>query len=199
MGSAVRLYTFTVFALLLLTSRAASQPQSSPASTGARVCVAMVNNHSSQSLFVERLTERLVQNLTGSKIKAVAMDSTTTSDRTLHPTAENSDELERRDCAYLVLTQVTDPKNHGPTEIPSPQVSIGRKASSTDAKDSLGGQTGSIYQENVEVNFAVFRTGTPKATLDTRILDEASANVSNSLMPAMDRVGNRISHELKKK
>lgn len=199
MRSRFRLYPVSVFAVLLFPSRAAPQPQSSPPSTGARVCVAVINNHSARSLFVERLTERLVQSLTRSKVKAVAMVSSTTGDRTLHPTAENGDELERLDCAYLMLTQVTDPKNHDPTELPPPQVSIGRKAANTDASNPPAGQTGPVYRENVEVNFALFRTGTLKAMLDTRILDEASGNVSDSLMQAMDRVGNRISHELKKR
>jgi hypothetical protein len=70
---------------------------------------------------------------------------------------------------------------------------------SVDASDPLGGQSGPVYRDNLEVNFALFRSGTPKALLDTRLLDRPSANVSDSLMQAMDRVANRIHHELKKK
>jgi hypothetical protein len=162
--------------------------------------VAVVDNHTAKSLNPERMTERLVRSLTGEKIKTAAMDSSTTSDRTLRPTVENGEEVKRRGCDYIVLTQVTDPNgNHDPTDFHSPEVSIGGKVPSVDASDPLGGQSGPVYRDNLEVNFALFRSGTPKALLDTRLLDRSSANVSDSLMQAMDRVANRIHHELKKK
>jgi hypothetical protein len=189
----------SVFAVLLLASLAATQELSSQPSSGKSVCVAVVNNHTAQSLFVERMTERLARSLSGSKVKAVAMDSSTTGDRTLHPTAENGAELKRRECDYLVLTQVTDPKDHNPTELRSPDISIGKRTPSVDASDQLGGQSGSVYRDNLEVNFALFHPGTLKAMLDTHILDQPSGNVSDSLIQTMDRVANRISHELKKK
>jgi hypothetical protein len=189
----------SVFAVLLLASLAAPQELSSQPSSGKSVCVAVVNNHTAQSLFVERMTERLARSLSGSMIKAVAMDSSTTGDRILHPTAENGAELKRRECDYLVLTQVTDPKDHNPTELRSPDISIGKRTPSVDASDPPGGQSGPVYRDNLEVNFALFRPGTQKAMLDTRILDQPSGNVSDSLIQTMDRVGNRISHELKKK
>jgi uncharacterized protein GlcG (DUF336 family) len=88
----------SVFAVLLLASLAAPQELSSQPSSGKSVCVAVVNNHTAQSLFVERMTERLARSLSGSMIKAVAMDSSTTGDRILHPTAENGAELKRREC-----------------------------------------------------------------------------------------------------
>jgi hypothetical protein len=187
-----------VFAVLVFASLAAPQENSSRPSSGKSVCVAVVNNHSAHSLFVERMTERLARSLSGSKIKAVAMDSSTTGDRTLHPTAENGAELKSRECDYLVLTQVTDPKDHNPTELRSPDISIGKRTPSMDASDPLGGTSGSAYRDNLEVNFALFRPGTLKAMLDTRILDQPSGNVSDSLIQTMDRVANRINHELKK-
>src|SRR5450432_3640591 len=113
--------------VLLLPCLAAPQELSSQPSSGKSVCVALVDNHSTHSLFVERMTERLVRSLSGSKIKAVAMDSSTTGDRTLHPTDENGAELKRRECDYLVLTQVTDPKDHNPTDFRSPDISIGKR------------------------------------------------------------------------
>ncbi len=189
----------SLFAVLPLASLAAPQEPSSQPPPPIRVCVAVVDNHTAQSLFVERMTERLARGLSGSKIKAVAMDSSTTGDRTLHPTSENGDEIKTRECDYLVLTQVTDPKDDNPTEFPSPNISIGKRTPSTDASDPMGGQSGSAYRENLEVNSALFRPGTPKAVIETRLLDQPSGNVSDSLMQAMDRVANRISHELKKK
>jgi hypothetical protein len=63
----------------------------------------------------------------------------------------------------------------------------------------MGGQSGPVYRENLEINFALFRPGKPSATMNATILAQPSANVSDSLMLAMDRVANRVSHELKKK
>jgi hypothetical protein len=189
----------SIFAVLPLALPAAPQELSSQPPSGTSVCVAVVNNHTAQSLFVERMTERLARSLSGSKIKAVAMDSSTTGDRTLHPTTENGAELKRRECDYLVLTQVTDTKDHNPTELHSPDISIGKRTPSVDASDPMGGQSGPVYRDNLEVDFALFRPGTPKAVMETHFLDQPSGNVSDSLIQAMDRVANRISHELKKK
>jgi hypothetical protein len=97
-----------------------------------------------------------------------------------------------------VLTQVADPKSR-PTEPVIPPISIGGKVPSVDASDPLGGQSGPQYRENLEVNFAVFRPGSTKPVLNTRILDQPSGNVSDSMMQTMDREANRIGHELKKK
>jgi hypothetical protein len=68
-----------------------------------------------------------------------------------------------------------------------------------DASDPLGGQSGPVYRDSLDINFALFRPGATKALLDTRILDRPSGNVSDSLMQAMDLVANRVNHELKKK
>jgi hypothetical protein len=189
----------SIFAVLPLASPAAPQELSSQPSSGKSVCVAVVNNHTAQSLFVERMTERLARSLTGGKIKAVAMDSDTTGDRTLHPTVENGAELQRRECDYLVLTQVTDAKDHNPTELRSPDISIGKRTPSVDASDPMGGSSGPVYRDDLEVHFALFRPGTPKAVTEAHLLDQPSGNVSDSLIQTMDRVANRISHELKKK
>jgi hypothetical protein len=197
MDRAFRLCLASIFAVLVVV---APQPLSSQSSSGTRICVAVINNHTTKSLDPERMTERLVRSLTGDQIKAAAMESSTTSNRTLHPTLENGVEVKSRQCDYLVLTQVTDPKaDHDPTNLRSPDISIGGKVPSVDASDPMGGQSRPVYRDNLEVNFALFRAGTPKALIDTRIVDQPSANVSDSLMQAMGRVANRISHEVKKK
>jgi hypothetical protein len=175
-----------------------SQELSAEPGSGAKVCVAEVNNRTAKSLFVERMTERLARSLSENKLTAVVMDSTTTSDRELHPTLQNSEELKRRECDYLVLTQVAGPKTR-PTEPVIPPISIGGKVPSVDASDPLGGQSGPQYRDNLEINFAVFRPGSPKPVLNAKILDQPSGSVTDSLMPAMDREANRIGHELKKK
>jgi hypothetical protein len=79
-------------------------------------------------------------------------------------------------------------------------ISIGHaRVPSIDASDPMGGESGPVYRRELEINFAVFRTGSLTPILDTQILDRARANASDSLMDAMDREGNRVKHELKKK
>jgi hypothetical protein len=175
-----------------------SKELSSQPGAGAKVCVAEVNNQTNKSLFVEKMTERLAKSLSEGKITAVVMESSTTSDRELHPTVQNGEELKRRECDYLVITQVSDPKANS-TEPRIPDISIGRKVPSVDASDPMGGQSGPQYRDNLDVNFAVFRPGTLKAVLNTRLVDQPSASVSDSMMQAMDREASRIGHEIKKK
>ena len=185
---------FIFLFLLALTALAWSQELSSQPETGGKVCVAGVNNRTGKSLFVERMTERLARSMNESKLMAVVMDSATTSDRELHPTLENSEELKRRECNYLVLTQVADPRAH-PTELKLPEISIGGRAPNVDASDPPG----TPPRETLEVRFALFRPGSPKAVTDTSFPAQPSANVSDSLMQAMDRVANRVGRDVKKK
>jgi len=197
MGRACRLCIASVSAVFFLI---APEDLSSQLSSRISVCVAVVNNHSPKSLDPDRMTDRLARSLTGNKIKAVVIDSSTTSDRTLRPTLENGEGAKSRGCDYLVLTQVTDAKaDHDPTQFHSTEVSVGGKVPSVDASDPLGGQSGPVYRDSLDVNFALFRPGEPKAVLDTRVLGRPSGNVSDSLMQAMDLIANRVSHELKKK
>ncbi len=70
---------------------------------------------------------------------------------------------------------------------------------STDASDPLGGQSGPVYRENLQIDLALFRPGKLSAMMNATILAQPSANVSDSLLQTMDRVSNRVSHELKKK
>jgi hypothetical protein len=144
------------------------------------------------------MTARLTKSLAGNKVMAAAMDSATTRDRELRPTLENSAEIKDRECNYILLTQVTDPKAH-PTEPRGPQISIGGKTPSVDASDPMGGQSGPVYRDSLEIDFALFRAGKPAAAVNGTLLEQPSANVSDSLVQAMDRVANRVLHELKKR
>ena len=196
-------HAYSIFLLLVLTSpfvrtQETAQELSAQTGSGAKVCVAVVNNHTTQSLDPDRMTARLVRTITDNKKKltAIGMDSATGDAKQLRPTLENSEEMKSRECDYLVLTQVSDPKNE-PTELHSPEISIGGRVPSIDASDTLGGRP--VYRDNLEINFAVFRPGNPKPVLDTRILERPSGNVSDSLMQGMDREGNRVSKELGKK
>jgi hypothetical protein len=176
-----------------VSSAANSQELSAQSGSGAKVCVAVVSNRTSTSLSEDRMTARLVRGASDKKITAVALESSTTNGRELRPTLENSREMKNQECDYLVLTQISDPRSH-PTEPRLPEISIGGRVPSVDASDP-----GSVYRDTLEIDFAVFRPGNSKPVLDTRILDRPSANVSDSLMQAMDREGSRINRELKKK
>lgn len=164
----------------------------------ATVCVATVTNLSPRSAMLDRLTQRLAKDLSEEKIRALAMESTTTTDSKLHPTRENGEEARSKDCDYILLTQIVDPKTR-PLEAHSPQISIGGKVPSTDASDPLGGSSGPVYRENLQIGFAVFPIERVKPMLDTVILARPSGSATDNLLSAMDQESNRVGHEFKKK
>jgi hypothetical protein len=153
---------------------------------------------SARSALVDRLTERLSKGLRDNKISALSMDSTTTTDRKLHPTPENGEESKSKDCDYILLTQIVDPKTR-PFEPQNTQISIGGRVPSVDASDPLGGSSGPVYRDNLQISFALFRTDRYKPVVDTVIMAQPSGNASDNLLSAMDRESNRIGYELKRK
>jgi hypothetical protein len=167
-----------------------------PKSAG-KVCVAVVDNASTTSAFVERLTERLTKSLKQNKIDAVTMDSSTTENHPFGLSNDNGEEAKQKNCDYVLLSQIRDPRQH-PLEPKLPEISIGGRVPSVDASDPMGGSSGPVYRENLEVAFALFRIERPKPVLDTVVLERASAHVSDTLLPAMDKEANRVGHELKK-
>jgi hypothetical protein len=192
---------FSVVALVAfcaLTSVASPQDKSPGSDSRTKVCVAVVNNQTSNSLMEDRMTGRLARGISDSKVIGIVMDSVTTKDRELHSTIENAEEVKSRECDYLVLTQVSDPRSH-PMDMSIPSISIGGRAPNTDVSDPMGGQSRTPSRDTLDINFAVFRTGSPKALISTKVSDQISANVSDSLMQAVDREANRIGHDLKKK
>ena len=163
-----------------------------------RVCVATVSNASTVPAMVDRLSERLTKDLVKNKLDSLSLSSSTTLDRELHPTTDNGEEASSKECDYILLTQIYDKRpltaqgtEHG--------ISVGSRVPSIDATDPMGGSSGPVYREEMEVKFAVFRPGKPDPMLDTYILERSSANVSDSFQQAMDREASRVSHELKKK
>lgn len=70
---------------------------------------------------------------------------------------------------------------------------------SVDASDTMGGSSGPAYREEMQISFALFRTSHSDPVVDTAILERASANVSDTFMGAMDRIANRVNHEIKRK
>jgi hypothetical protein len=184
--------TVLAFAPAMIAQDLPPQPKS-----GAKVCVATVANASTTRAFVERLTERLTTSLILNKINAVTMDSRTTDRHPLELSTDNGEEVKQKECDYVLLSQIRDPRQH-PLEPRPPEISIGGRVPSVDASDPLGGSSGPVYRENLQVAFALFQIGRFKPVLDTYVLEKPSANVSDTLLPAMDHEANRVGHELKK-
>ena len=186
--------------LFMAVTPVAAWPQDLPyhPKPGSKVCVATVSNMSERSALEGRLTERLSKDLRDDKISAVSMDSSTTTDHKLHPTRENGEEAKSKECDYILLTQIVDPKTR-PFDPQSPQISIGGKVPSVDASDPLGGSSGPVYRDNLQISFALFPMDRVKPVLDSVIMAQPSGNASDNLLPAMDRESNRVGHELKKK
>ena len=197
----MRLWLFVFPTLLFVTPVfvAASQDEipSQPKANG-RVCVALVSNASATPALLERMTTRLTKSLKEDKVDALIMDSRTTTGHQLQPTVENGNEARDKECDYILLTQIVDPGTR-PFQPQGPEISIGGRVPSIDASDPLGGSSGPVYRENLQIGFAMFRIGRVKPVLDTVLKDRPSANVSDSFVLAMDREANRVSHELKKK
>src|ERR1700736_3489872 len=104
------------------------------------------------------MTERLTKSLKNNKLKALMMDSATTTQRKLEPTAENGQESSQKDCDYILLTQILDPQAHA-LEPQMPTISIGGRVPSIDASDPLGGSSGPVHRDNLKIGSALFRLG----------------------------------------
>jgi len=189
-----------LFPLVFALAPVAAWPQDFPShpKPGSKVCVATVSNMSGRSALVDRLTERLSKALRDDKINAMSMDSPTTTDHKLHPTPENGEESKSKECDYILLTQIVDPKTR-PFDPQSPQISIGGRVPSVDASDPLGGSSGPVYRDNLKISFALFTMDRVKPLVDTVILAQPSGSASDNLLSAMDRESNRIGYELKKR
>src|SRR5258706_9769508 len=137
-------------------------PQPKP---GAKVCVAIVSNMSARSALVDRLTERLSKDLRDDKIKAVTMDSGTTTDPKLHPTRENGEEAKSRDCDYMLLTQIVDPKTRR-FDLQSTQISIAVRVTISDSSDLMGSSSRPRYMDNLTISFTRFPRSRLNPVLD---------------------------------
>jgi len=111
---------------------------------------------------------------------------------------ENSEEAKSKDCDYMLLTQIADPKAR-PLDPHSPQISIGGRVPSVDASDPMGGSSGPVYRDNLQISFALFPIDGVDPVVDTATIAQPSGNASDNLLSAMDRESNRVSRELKEK
>jgi len=188
----MRISLFLSLAAILLPGSVYGQAGESP-----KVCVAVVANVSTVSADLDRLTERLVKSLTTrEKRDAVEMDSSTTMERALRPTRENSDEAGVKECEYTLLTQVVESRAHPaalPTRRPGGPIVPDLDASATQP----GPGANPPYREEMQINFALFRERRVDPVVDTSILQAASAGVSDTFMAGMDRIASRVSHEIK--
>lgn len=180
-----------LFPTLLLSQSATDQ------SKNPKVCVAVVANASTTSASIDSLTERLAKDLKRSKVDVTVMDSSTTMGRVLRPSRQNAVEADGKDCEYTLLTQIVESRSHpaGPQNSPRD----GAIVPSVDAADTMGGNSGPIYRENVQIAFALYRASHVDPVIDASILERPSANVSDTFMAGMDRIANRVSHDLKVK
>src|SRR5215470_2882820 len=144
---------FAVVCVLLglaLTPAAIAQDLPHQPKNGAKVCVAIVANASTTSAFVERMTGRLSGSLKQNKIDAITMRSATSETYPLQMTTNIGEEVNDNACDYVLLSQIRDPRQH-PLEPEPPEISIGGRVPSIDASDPLGGSSGPVYRENLQV------------------------------------------------
>lgn len=192
----MRLPCLCLMLVLAIALAAVGQDLPSQPKSEAKVCVAIVGDASSTSAFVERMTERLTKSLKQDKLNAIAMESRTTERYPLDLSTDNGDESKLKECDYVVLSLIRDPRQH-PSEPQPPQIAVGGRVPSVDASDSWS--KGPVSRENLEVAIAVFRIGRFKPVLDTYILERPASSVSDTLFQAMDHEANRVQQELKKR
>ncbi len=163
-----------------------------------KVCVAVVANMSTAIAVVDRMTTGLAKDLRESDLNAEAMKSRTAMKNLLRPTRENSEEATRKECDYVLLTQIVN-RRAGIIGTPSPRISIGRTGPGLDASDPAHPSTVPRDNDDLQINFALFRTGGVQPLLDTSIMTQPSGRGPDNLMPAMDREASRVAAELKKR
>ena len=185
-------------AVAIMPVAALAQDLPTQAKPHGKICVALVSNVSSRSAMLDRLTERLSNNLRDDKFNSVAMDSSTTTEYKLHPTQANGEEAKSHDCDYILLTQIEELQKRSP-DPEGAQISIGGRVPSIDASDPLGGSSGPVYRENLRISFGLFPVEQLRPLFATVILAQPSGSVSDNLLSAMDRESNRVAHEMKKK
>ncbi len=110
-----------------------------------KVCLAIVNNHTAELLYPDRMTAQLAKAV-HDKHSALAMETATSDSRKLEPTLENSEEMKSKD------------------------ISIGHaRVPSVYASDSLGGESGPVYRNELEINFAACRATNPSKGKGKRV------------------------------
>jgi hypothetical protein len=181
--------------LLIALGTALAQNELPPQGKKGKVCVAVAANSTSNSIFVENATDRLVKSLSKNEIDAVMMQSATAPRGKLEPDVDNGKESKDKDCVYTLLTRFVDTSQH-PLDMQGPQISFGGKPSSVDAADPSNSPMGG---DTLRIEFALFRAGRFKAVTDASVLGHRPNGVADNFSSEMDQEANRITHELNKK
>ena len=170
-------------AVVLLTASLFAQDKN--AAPEGKVCVAMVGNASTTSVFVEHMTERLVRSLKQDEVNALGMRSRTSDHYPLQPSKANGQESGQKECEFILLTQVREQRREEP-QLPS--VSIGEAGGTQDVKGRL------------QVAFALFRVGRYEPIVDTYVYAPTNpqSSVSDRFLLEMEGEANRVSSEMKK-
>jgi hypothetical protein len=179
----------------LLAGPAFSQDELPAQGKRGKVCVAIVANSTSTSIFVEHMTDRLTHSLNKNEIEAVTMESATPANGKLEPNVQNGQESKDKDCLYTLLTRVTDPGEH-PLEMQGPRITLGGRPNAVDAADPSNAPMNST---DLRIDFALFRTGRFKPVTDAAVLSQRPRGASDAFIDAMDQEANRIAHDINKK
>ena len=185
---------FLVLAALAALAQNELPPQ--PAKKNAKLCVAIVGNASTTPALEERMTARLVQTLKDMRVNVEGMDSRTTMQHRITMTSDNSAESRDKECDYVLLTQLTEPRLQ-PNALDMPTIQIGKRAPNVDASGPL--DSTQEQRESLEVVFVMFRNGRLKPVVDTSVPAYSIHHVAEDFLPAMDREASRIAREFNKK
>jgi len=181
--------------LALFSLAVRAQDELPPTGKKGKVCVAVVANATTNSMFVEHMTDRLTQSLNQNETEAVKMESPSPTIGKLEPSSQNGQESKEKDCLYILLTRVVDPGQH-PLEIPGPKISFGQHPTSVDAADP---SSTPMNQDSLRIDFALFRSGRFKPVTDAAVLGHRSNSAADAYETEMGHEANRVTHDINKK
>lgn len=88
-------------------------------------------------------------------------------DGKLRPTRENVDDADEKQCDFTLLTQIVEARAH--PAMPETVPRVGAGVPSIDASDPLGGRSGPVYREHMQIAFALFRPRHHEPAVDTHV------------------------------
>jgi hypothetical protein len=191
----LRLFSSILLLLVLVAPAVRAQDELPPQGKKGKVCVAVVANSTTNSMFVEHMTDRLTENLKQNETEAVKMESPSPMNGKLEPSAQNSQESKEKDCLYILLTRVVDPGQH-PLEIQGPRISLGQRPNTVDTADPSNSP---LNPDSLRIDFALFRNGRFKPVTDAAVLGHRSNSAADAYEVEMGHEANRITHDINKK
>jgi hypothetical protein len=192
---ALRLFSSVMLLLTLAVPAVRAQDELPPQGKKGKVCVAVVANSTTNSMFVEHMTDRLTESLKQNETEAVTMESPSPMNGKLEPTSQNGEESKEKECLYILLTRVVDPGQH-PLEIQGPKISFGQRPNTADAADP---SSTPMSQDSLRIDFALFRNGRFKPVTDAAVLGHRSNSAADDYNVEMGHEANRVTHDINKK